>query len=322
MAELSVYGRQLKSVFELLGHREDDITSSIGWCLAHSSSFLTEFLIEALGEAVDMSSVAIRLQEVLRQTGRTDIEISGAGFHIIIEAKRGWSLPGRNQLALYAKRLQIESLRQYVIIVMSECSEEYAALHLPEDIKGIPVKFMNWQRLARLTKSIARASHAERRLLEQLRIYLGRTVNMQKQESNKVYVVSLSREKPGASTISYLDVVTRKGVYFHPVGPGWPAEPPNYIAFRYDGKLQSIHHIESWKIIDDVHDAVPEFDPKKTRSWGPHFLYQLGPAILPPREVKTGRIYRSSRRWAMIDLLLTSETIYDAVKQTDARRRE
>ena len=43
-----------------------------------------------------------------------------------------------------------------------------------------------------------------------------------------------------------------------------------------------------------------------------HFIYKLGPAIKPLKEVKTGNIYRSGRVWAMLDTLLTADTISEA----------
>ena len=36
MADLSLHNRELNSVFELLGTKENDITYSVGWALAHS----------------------------------------------------------------------------------------------------------------------------------------------------------------------------------------------------------------------------------------------------------------------------------------------
>ena len=58
--------------------------------------------------------------------------------------------------------------------------------------------------------------------------------------------------------------------------------------------------------------------PKET--WNPHYLYHLGTAIKPTREVKAGeKIVRSMRVWAMLDLLLTSETIQDARDKSQVR---
>ena len=61
---------------------------------------------------------------------------------------------------------------------------------------------------------------------------------------------------------------------------------------------------------------MPELNPGP---WKPHFLYTLGPAIVPQKIVKTGRIYRSGRVWAMLDLLLACDTISQARDLTKKR---
>jgi hypothetical protein len=61
---------------------------------------------EAFGaDAAQESLVAVRLQESETGTGRTDIEIETKHQHLVIEAKRGWTLPLPSQLAKYTERL-------------------------------------------------------------------------------------------------------------------------------------------------------------------------------------------------------------------------
>lgn len=133
----------------------------------------------------------------------------------------------------------------------------------------------------------------------------------QNKTSNWVYVVSLSHDKAGNSNLSYIDVVERKGKYYHPFGTnGWPKDAPNYIAFRYDGQLQSIHHIDDYDVTKNMHTFIPEIPDEE---WEPHFIYTLGPAIKPSKIVKNGSgVRRAARVWAMLDLLLTSDTITEA----------
>lgn len=131
-----------------------------------------------------------------------------------------------------------------------------------------------------------------------------------------VFVVSLGADTPSWSKISWRQIVNDKHHYFHSTEGRWPKEPPNYIAFRYGGQLQSIHHVDSWKIVDEMHTDIPEIEPGK---WGAYFLYTLGPAIVPSKEKKTGNIYRNGRVWVMLDLLLTSNTISEAKELTDER---
>ena len=80
--------------------------------------------------------------------------------------------------------------------------------------------------------------------------------------------------------------------------------PPNYIAFRWDGHVRRIHHIDAYAVVDDL----------------PHIVYDLGPPILPASPLPTGGNYRPARVWAALDLLLTSATMREAVVNTNARR--
>jgi hypothetical protein len=113
-------------------------------------------------------------------------------------------------------------------------------------------------------------------------------------------------------------MVNERHRYFHPVGQGgWPKVPPNYLAFRYDGRLQTIHHVEAVIPITDIQTYMPELNPGPWTT--PHFLYTLGPAIRPTKRVVTGKFFRNGRVWAMLDLLLTSESIAQARDLTKSR---
>ena len=121
--------------------------------------------------------------------------------------------------------------------------------------------------------------------------------------------------------------MTQRHRYFHPVGgSGWPKTPPNYLGFRYGGRLQSIHHVDSYIVVADGEAMAAAFPEMPSATWEAqdvftkaHFLYRLGPAIAPAHEVKTGEIYRNGRVWAALDLLLTSQTISKARDLTQQR---
>jgi hypothetical protein len=143
---------------------------------------------------------------------------------------------------------------------------------------------------------------------------------MQEKDSNWVYIVSLGSGKPKNWKSSWQEIVNKNLKYFHPVGgnkSGWPSEPPNYIAFRYNGKLQSIHHIDKYEVFDNPKEY---FNDAPDENWGQHYLYTLGPHIKPTSEIKAGaKIVRSMRVWAMLDLLLTSKTIEEARDKSKLR---
>ena len=96
--------------------------------------------------------------------------------------------------------------------------------------------------------------------------------------------------------------------------------PPNYVGFRHHGRLQSVHHVNSFEVVEDL--------SKYNRLWvetvSDHFVYRLGPPMRPPREVRTGNIYRNGRVWCAIDTLLSGEfdTISDARDGTQRREAD
>jgi hypothetical protein len=256
--------------------------------------------------------LGIRLQEYSAKQGITDIEIEASDLKIIVEAKRGWTLPATEQLRLYAAR------HPDIILVLSECSEEYVRQRLINQIDGVPVLHRSWKDIARLVRSSMKTSrNQERRILSEFLSYMGTAMPIQDQETNLVFVVALGGGSPPDSNISWIDIVEKNACYFHPVGDGWPKVPPNYVGFRYAGRLKAIRHIEEYSVGVDPHLFVPEMNSRK---WNEHYFYRLGPAIIPPQEIRTGRIYPSGRVWAALDLLLTSGTISEARDKTDERR--
>lgn len=331
MADLFLHGREVRTVFDLLGDKENDITFSIGWALAQCDSFLT-LLLKRLFADYDVGEIrALQLQQS-GGSGFTDIEIITDHVHIIVEAKRGWSLPDDigGQLARYAPRFSVNS-RQSLLVVMSEGADYYATPKLPERIGAIPVKYLSWRNVASIASESQRTSkHAGKHLLQELVQYLNGIMTSQNQTSNQVYVVALAGGKPDWSALSWQDIATHRHRYFHPVGgSGWPKTPPNYLGFRYNGKLQSIHHVDSYIVVADSEAMAAAFPEMPSATWGAqdlftktHFLYTLGPAILTNHEVRTGNIYPSGRVWAALDLLLTSQTIFEARNLTRQRTNQ
>lgn len=92
------------------------------------------------------------------------------------------------------------------------------------------------------------------------------------------------------------------------------------MAFRYDGRLQSIHHVDDYAIDTEMSSHLPGVPPT---GWDPHDVLTLGPPIRPSRDVSNGpSIKRAMRTWIDIDLLLTSPTITDALRATRERRSD
>lgn len=305
-----------------MGYKENDISHSTAWVLSKSGAMLEKFVEAICGvNKFNHDDVEICVQEYDKGSGITDIEIKdGIDFYIIVEAKRGWILPGKDQLLKYSTRESFNKslARNKVIVTLSECSRDYADHHLAiKNANGIAITHMSWKDIYELTMAAyPYALNSEKRLLRELQLYLRGLMTMQNQNSNEVYVVSLGTSKPDECSITWIDIVQQKNKYFHPMGGGWPKEPPNYIGFRYHGKLQSIHHIESYIISTNLHNEVSEMPDSNGVA---HFVYTLGPGIIPPKTVKTGNIYRNGRVWAHLDLLLTCNTIFEARDLTKKR---
>jgi len=318
---LLIAEREVHNIFQLLGDDEDSISKAIAWAFANAPSFLSVFLKRNCGVKGDHDDVQIRIHRYESGGGITDIELILPGIaHTIIEAKRGWVLPNKSQLTLYAKRQSFLSSAAPIkkILTLSECSQQYAKAHLPvKAIGSVLVEHVAWADIiADAQAAEAQSGHAEKRLLKELANYMRLAMTKQHKDSNLVFVVSLSgRTEPNWLT-SWIEVVTKHDKYFHPVGNGWPKNPPNYIAFRYKGCLQSIHHIDEYEVIDNLKDACPGIPDLPV---APHYLYKLGSAINPTKTVKNGAVYPSGRVWCAIDTLLTSETVAKARDITRTR---
>jgi hypothetical protein len=148
---------------------------------------------------------------------------------------------------------------------------------------------------------------------------------MQNPRDNMTYVVSLGATATEWTPISPRDIVLKHGKYFHPVGgrgaSGWPKEPPNYLGFRFDGRLQQIRHVDSVEVTQRPRDHIPGFAAKHDFD-DPHYVYTLGPPITPTHEVRNGNVQRALRIWAAIDLLLVCQTISEARDRTNERLAE
>jgi len=317
LPSFKLHGREISSIFQLMGYKENDISHSTAWVLGKCEAMLKVLVNDICGsDNFDHKAVEICVQEYDKGSGITDIEIKdNKEFYIIIEAKRGWILPTKEQLIKYSNResFQKSICKTKIIATLSECSREYADHYLEiKHANGIPIKHISWKNIYEFAEAAySTSTNSEKKLLRELQLYLRGLMTMQNQNSNEVYVVSLGSGNPENCSLSWVDIVKQKNKYFHPMGgSGWPKEPPNYIAFRYSGKLQSIHHIEEYVVTVNANNEIAEMPDKE---WdAPYFIYNLGSAIIPSKEVKTGNIYPNGRVWCHMDTLLTCDTISEA----------
>lgn len=97
MPRLISYNKEVRSIFELLGDKENDITHSMSWALAKCPEFLKAVVAAVVPVVAYPEETVILNQQYTADTGITDIEVTDyQTFHVIFEAKRGWVLPGGN----------------------------------------------------------------------------------------------------------------------------------------------------------------------------------------------------------------------------------
>lgn len=318
---LSVYGRTANNVFALSGLGENSATYALGWTLDQSPTFLRLFLYEVVGWNTDLQDLELCLQRHDGVAGGyTDIEFRVPDkLHIIVEAKRGWTLPSSRQLEAYARRISSPSGAK-LIVTLSAANSEYAKGRLPKRCGNVLVRHLSWSEVRQLAiQARGDTTRIEEKLwLKHLSVHLEGYMQGQDRRDNRVYVVSLSRNPiQTSSAYTWIDVVEQDGRYFHPVGNHWPVIPPTYIGFRYGGRLQSVHHIDDFKVVGDLSRENAHWPPSDSD----HFVYSLGPAMKPAAEMRAGNIYRGHRVHCAIDTLLSGafSTISDARDETNRR---
>ena len=318
---LRVNGATPTNIFGTFGSKENTATYALGWVLEQSSHLRRE-LLSALGLPHSTSDeLHIELQKHGEDGGFTDVELRCPGrYHLIIEAKRGWVLPHVEQLLRYAPRLHVSGSEDRALVSVSAANRQYAR-RLPEEVQGIRVCHLPWSELQAIARRAQEKCKAlrERVWLNELDMHLEAYVSIQNPSDNNVYVVSVgSSPIKDGSGHTWIDVVEKQGVYFHPLGiSGWPAVPPNYIGFRYRGKLQSVHHIASFEVVQDL-SVIDRHWPSTSED---HFLYRLGPPMRPHVEVATGNVWPTGRLWCAIDTLLSGEFATISVANRETKRR-
>ena len=318
---LNLFGKEVESVFALNGNDENSVTYALGWSLSQSPALLAALGENLFGQPIEFDDSRIDLQRSSQDRGFSDVEIVAPSVaHIIIEAKRYRDLPGTAQLKKYASRIGKETGRGGLIVSLSAASREYAADKLPNELGGVRVEHRSWGDLSKIVSDAygRTTSFKEKLWLDQLQKHLRGYILMRDVEENRVFVVSLSSEAiKDDDSYTWADVVEKDRKYFHPVGGGWPVIPPNYIGFRLNGQLRSVHHIDSYEVVTDLSQK----DRRWPESEEDHFVYELGPGMQPAKEIRTGGIFGPGHCWCAIDTLLSGhfETISDARDETKRR---
>ena len=321
--KLTCSGRDVQTIFDLLGDKENDMTFSLGWLLSHSERFLAALLEDLTDRTFDsVADALVKLQTGRVESGITDVEVElSTDIAVIFEAKRGAELPSLGQLQKYAATLSKTVANDRLLVALTNATPAYAASALTLlQIPNVRLLHRSWREIKAIVESvISHETNANKRWLSAFTTYLEGLLQMETRFSNWTFVVSLGQGNPEGWTISWIDIVEKKERYFFPVGRGWPDPPPNYIAFRYGGRLQTIHHVQEYEVFTNPQPLFPE---AAKGIWDLHYCLRLGPPIRPAGDVRNGsRINMAARVWCMLDTLLTSRTISEALTETERRDR-
>jgi hypothetical protein len=315
---LLLHGEEVESIFDLLGYDENGLTHALGLTLSENKELLRILANRISNREYKCDDCEVRLQEFgIKDRGFTDIELLiDKSLFTIVEAKIGWSLPSQEQLDKYSSRFDEYKPYKTLLTVVSECRKEYAERELRKlDLKA-DISYLPWKEiLSCIERAYVSSTVYQKRMLKHLETYFKKVITMQDRNSNRVFCVALGSGTPEYSELSWIDIVEKKKRYFYPVAKGWPADPPNYIAFRYYGELQSIHHVDDYEIVTKMYEHLPV----QKEEWDPTFLLKLGEPFKPGREVKNGNIYPNQHLWFDLDTVFTCKTVQEARDLTQKR---
>jgi hypothetical protein len=318
MAGLTRHGGDVGSVFDLLGHDENDLTAALGFTLARSPRLLRALVSRVWPAGVDEIGEASLALEVRGQVGRTDLEITVRDALVVVEAKPGWLLPTETQLASYTRR--IHDRGRGLLVTLSQASDALAAATLPHRVDGVDVVHLAWrQLLADLAAAQVSCRGIERHWLDELETYLNEVIWVRSKADSWTYCVVLNEERPGdGGPFTFREFVTDEAAYFHPFGMGgWPTEPPNFLAFRWRGAVQRIHRVVQAEVVPSLLDRWSDI-PATEETVRPHAVYRLGPRLPPFDPIPSGASYRASRLWVLLDQLQSSPTLAEALAASKA----
>lgn len=315
-----VYGTEPTSCFGLMGQGENAATLALAWCFDRSDALRRAF-VTALGKpSWPTNAWAVACQAHADDKGFTDIEVQAGSFHLLVEAKAGLMLPNEAQLRRYIARLGARRGQEHLVVTISAASQSWSKSHGVQRVEGVPVRHLAWSDVGSLVREAEQTcrSPIECLWLDELAKHLKGYGMTQNRFDARAYVVSLSNSMIHVGDeLTWIDVVTEQGRYFHPYGKGWPKVPPAYLGFRYKAAFRSVHYVAKAEIVDRL-DTI---DSRWPGGPGPHVVYTLGPTMRPSQPLPLGRIHNSARHEVAIDLLLSGQcaTYADAITLTRER---
>jgi hypothetical protein len=317
MPTLRLHNQHVSSPYHLIGGDENALTFALGHCLSQSQPLLKDILRRAgvhhLGKRA-LDAVQIELQRHEPEDGGfTDIELYLPGrFKVIFEAKIGGGWPHERQLQKYEKRLESDptiKVRRLIVLVNRPPG---AARRLPKWC-GVA----RWTEVRESVHRLAQVAPPDSPV-RWLDGFLKEVYDVRLGFEDEVWIVPLGKHGICEDNpYPLVDVPRSHHKYVFPTR--FNPRKTLFIAFRYDGKLQAVHRIvREQGGVTNYNQVIPALD------CNPHVectAYHLGPPIPLGRQPRTGPgIPRNTKTYCDLDLLLTSETVSDAVRLTKERR--
>lgn len=313
MLSLTRHGAEVDSVFALMGGDEGSLAAALSFALSRCPQLgaaITKRLARAARARLKPGSELHVALEECGNGGGAGLEIrQGALF--ILRVGAGWGLPSAAQLAQDAERVAAAGV-QGAVVSLSQASQALARECLPREVGGVPVIHMGWRDVAAEVEQVRTTCRGlrERVWLDEFRSYLAEVIRVRRVEDSWTYCVVLTNDKPG-ETATFKEIVNDQRRYFHPYGvSGWPTEPPNFIAFRWDGAVRLIHRVESYEVVPRLSDEWP--DMTSAPASRPHVVYQLGARLPPYEPIANGPLPPSLRLWVLLDQLQTAPNLAQA----------
>lgn len=326
MSNLFLHNQPVTSVYRLLGDDENALTFALGHCASEDADLRRELLrlfeVKGLGKR-QLEDVEVRLQQYdATDRGYSDIEFYLPDrFRVIVEAKIKGGRPSARQLKKYKARLTAapETKCTLAVIVEERADALRRDLEGSAVLDGIDVDVISWSDVRAAVRLLARQRQPSA-LVCQLEEFIREAYDMPVQYDAEVWVVSLSKKLIADGSADRLcDVPGKYGMYIFPTS--YNPRKTLFIAFRFDGGLQSVHRIlRDQPSVTSYRQVIPKLEVDAPTG-EECTAYYLGPPIPLGHRPKTGKgIPQSALRYCDLDLLLTSETISEAVKLTIERR--
>lgn len=318
MLSLTRHGVEVGSVFAMPGTEQGaDPAAALGFALSRCPKLATALasrIARTAGMRLKMGQELV-LAVHGGDGGLADLEIRHGMTAFVVQPTDGWQVPSAGRLARGARRVAAGG-GTGALVSLSNASQSLARHGLPADVGGVPVVHLQWADVAAEVDQLKSAVRGmrDRVFLEEFRTYVVEVMRVRRCEDSWTLCVVLNNESPGG-TATLKEIVTEQSRFFHPYAVrGWPTEPPNFLAFRWDGAVRRIHRVVAYEVVADLSERWPEMTGPTTAR--PHVVYQLGPRLPPHEPIANGQLHVTARLWVLLDQLQTSPTLAQAVARS------